>query len=98
MKKEEENNDLGFDLKETLEVARETTKVIGEKIQKLNEPGARMFALHKALLPILLIFGATVEMNGEDPVPTFLDLIKEDYQTSKDLLAVKKLFEESGLN
>ncbi len=98
MKKEEENNEFGFDVKEAIEVARETTKVIGEKIQKLDEPGMRMFALHKALLPILLILGKTVEINGEDPVPTFLDFIKENYQLSKDLPAVKNLFEEFGLN
>lgn len=98
MKKEEKDNDLGFDVKEALEVARDTSKIIGEKILKLDKPGARMYALQKALVPILLIFGKTVEMNGEDPVPTFLDLIKEDYQISKDLPAVKKLFKESGLN
>ena len=94
----EENNDLGFDVKEAIEVARETSTVIGEKILKLNEPGARMFALHKALLPILLFFGETVERNGEDPVSTFLDLIKEEYQFVKDLPAVKDAFVEPGLN
>jgi hypothetical protein len=98
MKKEEENNDLGFDLKETLEVARETTKVIGDKIQKLDKPGARLFALSKALMPMLILFGRTIELEGEDPVPLFLDFIKEEYQATKDIPAVKGVFEESGSN
>lgn len=94
----EENNDLGFDVKEAIEVARETSTVIGEKILKLDEPGARMFALSKALMPILLLFGKTLELDGEDPVPAYLDFIKKEYQVEKDIPAVKNVFEESGLN
>lgn len=94
----EENNDLGFDVKEAIEVAKETSTVIGEKILKLDEPGARMFALGKALMPILLLFGRTLEVDGEDPVPAFLDFIKKEYQAAKDIPAVKNVFGESGLN
>lgn len=98
MSKEEKDNVFGFDVKEALEVARDTSKIIGEKIQKLNEPGARLFALSKALMPILLIFGKTIELDGEDPVPAYLDFIKKEYQVKKDIPAVKNVFEESGLN
>lgn len=95
----EENNDLGFDVKEAIEVARETSTVIGEKILiKLDKPGARMFALSKALMPILLLFGRTLDVDGEDPVPAFLDFIKIEYQAAKDIPAVKDVFGEYGLN
>lgn len=96
MSNQEKDNDFGF--KEAIEVARETSTVIGEKILKLDEPGARMFALHKAILPILIFFGRTLEFDGEDPVPSFLDLIKKDYMATKDIPSVKDVFEESGLN
>lgn len=99
MKKEEEkDNDLGFDVKEAIEVARDTSKVIGEKILKLDEPGARMFALSKALMPILIFFGKAMELDGEDPVPVCLDFIKKEYMATKDIPAVKDAFEEPGLN
>lgn len=89
MKKEEEDNDLGFDLEEAIEVARETSKIIGEKILKLDKPQARMFALSKAIQPMLLLFGKTLELDGEDPVPAYLDIIKKEYQAAKDIPAVK---------
>lgn len=98
MSKQEKDNDFGFDVKEAIEVARETSEIIGVKILKLDEPQARMFALSKALMPMLIIFGKTLELDGEDPVPAYLDLIKKDYQVVKDIPAVKDVFEESGLN
>lgn len=99
MSKGEKDNDLGFDVKEAIEVARETSKVIGEKILiKLDKPGARMYALSKALMPILIFFGKAMELDGEDPVPVYLDFIKKEYQATKDIPAVKDAFEESGLN
>lgn len=94
----EENNDLGFDVKEVIEVARETSTVIGEKILKLDKPGARMFALSKALMPILIFFGKTMKLDGEDPVPVYLDFIKKEYQATKDIPAVKNVFGESSPN
>lgn len=94
----EENNELGFDVKEAIEVARDTSKIIGEKILKLSEPKAWMFALDKTIQPMLLIFGRTMELEGEDPVPSFLDLIKKEYMAAKDIPAVKDVFGESGLN
>ena len=93
-----EYNDFGFDVKEAIEVAKETSKIIGEKILKLDEPQARMFALSKALQPMLIIFGKTLELDGEDPVPAYLDLIKKEYQAAKDIPAVKGVFGKSGLN
>lgn len=94
----EENNELGFDVKEAIEVARDTTKIIGEKILKLDKPGARMFALSAALMPILIFFGKATELDGEDPVPVYLDCIKKEYQATKDIPAIKNVFGEPGLN
>ena len=94
----EENNDLGFDVKEAIEVARETSEIIGEKILKLDKPQARMFALSKALMPMLILFGKTLDLDGEDPVPAYLDFIKKEYQAAKDIPAVKDVYEKFGLN
>lgn len=93
-----EYNDFGFDVKEAIEVARETSEIIGEKILKLDKPQARMFALSKAIQPMLVLFGKTLELDGEDPVPVYLDIIKEDCQAAKDISAVKGVFERSELN
>jgi hypothetical protein len=98
MSKEEKDNVFGFDVKEAIEVARDTSKIIGEKILKLSEPKAWMFALDKAIQPMLIIFGRTMEMDGEDPVPSLLDLIKKEYMAAKDIPSVKDVFEKQGSN
>ncbi len=67
---------------EVFELANEIASFVAQKLDEKGSLGvkAHMYAINFALQPILAAFGKyTIKLNGDDPIPEYLELIKNTY-------------------
>lgn len=99
MKKEK---DTGFDRMEALNLGKDIADYIANRFNDTKDTlgyTAQMYAIFHAVQPFLLVFGeALTGPDGEDPVPKFLELIKQRYLEVKDRPEVRMVFQNKDLN